>query len=346
MANVVTNFEMPNGENVQIVDADGRKNVKRRPKNAVIIGDSYSRGVGASDNMGWPYYLQKLIPDANFTIIGNSGAGFTVGGHSDGLNNMKFIDQLEKAATDLGTAVNDVDTVLCCGGWNDHSAGYSVVFEATMAFVNKAFELFPNATVYVYPLSSNRLNLGSLSNSNYGIYNGAAQAGAVTSANSWQWLLSGSDNTASDGIHPNATGYSIIGAKLLGEIMGNEQSVNTHLGAGFEYGSGITGTFRCGVQNGFAFMGGVLSTKSTPTSNTKLGKLPRVMLQDDNDVYIPCQYYQTNSSGIKAVVMLHVYGAGSAYEGELYITTPVGGSWGTGATDIYVPPICWPIGRA
>lgn len=346
MANTVTNFEMPNGENVEIVDAEGRKNVKRRPKNAVLIGDSYSNGVGASDNNGWPYYLAKLIPNANFTTVGNSGAGFTAEGHSSGLENKTFIDQLETAAEMLGASSQEVDTVICCGGWNDHSANLNSVFTAVQSFVNKAFELFPNALVYVYPLSSNRIDLGSLSNCNYEIYNGATQAGAISSANSWQWLMNGTDNTASDGIHPNATGYAIIGAKLLGEILGNEQSVSTRLGYGFTFGKGITGAFRCGVQNGFAFMGGVLSTSSTPDGNTHLGTLPYIMQCDDQDVYIPCQYYQSGSGGIKDVVMLHPYGVNSNYPGELYITTPIGGSWGTGATDIYVPPTVWPIGRS
>ena len=348
MPNYVDNIIMPTGESVLVMDSEGRKNVKRRPKKAVLIGDSYSRGVGASDNNGWPYYLQQLIPDAEFTLVGNSGAGFTASGHSDGLSGMKFIDQLEKAANDLGEATADVDTVLCCGGWNDHGNGSNAdtVEPAVTSFVNKAFQLFPNAIVYVYPLSSNRIDLGALSNCNYSIYNAATEAGAVSSANSWQWLMDGTDNTAGDGIHPNAVGYALIGRRLMGEILGNEQAMNTRLGNGFAYGDGITGTFRCGVQNGFAFMCGKLSTKSTPNGNTHLGTLPYIMQCDDQDVYIPCQYYQTDSDGIKDVVMLHPYGVNSNYPGELYITTPIGGSWGTGPTDIYVPPTVWPIGRS
>lgn len=346
MPNYVDNFVMPTGESVLVMDSEGRRNVKRRPKKAVLIGDSYSRGVGASDNNGWPYYLGQLIPDADFTLVGNSGAGFTVGGHSSGLNGMKFIDQLEKAATDLGDAAADVDTVICCGGWNDHSASYNEVATAVTSFVNKAFESFPNALVYVYPLSSNRIDLGSLSNCNYAIYNAATEAGSVSSANSWQWLMDGTDNTASDGIHPNGIGYAIIGRKLLGEILGNEQAMSTHLGNGFTYGSGVTGSFRCGVQNGFAFMSGKFHVNSTPDGNTLLGTLPYIMRIDDQDIYIPCQYYQTDSDGIKDVVMLHPYSQGSKYPGELYLTTPIKGSWGTGPTDIYVPHVAWPIGRS
>lgn len=343
MPNYVDNFVMPTGESVLMMDSEGRKNVKRRPKKAVLIGDSYSRGVGASDNNGWPYYLQQLTPDADFTLVGNSGAGFTVGGHSDGLSGMKFIDQLEKAANDLGKAAADVDSVICCGGWNDHSASYNNVVTAVTSFVNKAFELFPNAIVYVYPLSSNRIDLGSLSNTNYDIYIAAAQAGAVTSANSWQWLMDGDDNTASDGIHPNAVGYAIIGRRLMGEILGNEQAMSTRLGNGFTYGSGVSGTFRCCVQNGIAYMGGSFHMSSAPNGSTLLGTLPRIMWPDNQNIYIPCQYYQGSSN--KDIVMLHPYGLDSNYDGELYLTTPLKGSWGSGETDVYVPPTTWPIGR-
>ena len=342
MANYADKFIMPTGESVLVMDSEGRKNVKRRPKKAVLIGDSYSRGVGASDNNGWPYYLQQLTPDAEFTLVGNSGAGFTVGGHSDGLSGMKFIDQLEKAANDLGTAAAEVDTVLCCGGWNDHNSNTNDIETAVTSFVNKAFQLFTNALVYVYPLSSNRIDLGSLSNANYSIYNAATEAGAVSSANSWQWLMDGNDNTASDGIHPNAVGYAIIGRRLMGEILGNEQAMSTRLGNGFAYGSGVSGSFRCCVQNGIAYMGGTFHLSSAPDGDTKLGTLPRIMWPDNQNIYIPCQYYQSSN---KDVVMLHPYGLGSNYDGELYLTTPIKGSWGSGATDIYVPPTTWPIGR-
>lgn len=339
MANYVDNLVMPTGERVEIAES----NVKRRPRKAVLIGDSYSRGVGSSDNNGWPYYLQQLIPDADFTLVGNSGAGFTVAGHSDGMSGWKFIDQLENAASQLGTAAASVDTVITCGGWNDHSAASNEVFQAVQSYVAKCFELFPKAVVYVFPLSSNRLDLGSLSNCNYEIFNGATQAGAVSSANSWTWLMDGADNTAADGIHPNGIGYKLIGAKLLGEILGCDQALNTRLGNGFTFGEGVTGSFRCGVQNGWAFMGGKLSLTAPPDSNTLLGTLPRSMQVDDQDVYILCQYFQ---SGNKDVIPLHPYGCNSNYPGQLYVTTPMKGSWGTGATDIYVPPTAWPVGRS
>lgn len=250
----------------EVNDLTPLKNKSSNNLNIIMIGDSYGRGVGATDNQGWPHYVYNCLHPNYVLNVSNSGAGFVAAGHSSEYGATNFMGQVEYAYNNLSSkiAADDIDLVIIAGGYNDHAqTGQDIAAKNTFA---KAHELFPNARLVFYPLCApdRELNGEFLLSYSRQCF-GAAAAGADVHNEALYWLYPyGAYAAYGDKIHPNANGYNYIGHFIAGSVLGGTYLPNTGIlaagNAGFSLAEDVTNVdFRAGALNGMAFYGGSLS---------------------------------------------------------------------------------------
>lgn len=327
-------------------------------KNCICIGDSYLAGAGQTpDYNGWGYYLNQAAEFANYYEFGNRQAGFTVSGvgsyknyyYPDGslnysstaMNGLDFAGQVTFSASHIGSLQPaDIDIVIIAGGWNDHNNG-GTVGDAVESCVTLARTTYPNAKICVASLSNERHEFSSGStedstqhqNVNQIINYTAKQMGVPVPDDSWLWLACRNDVTSSDGIHPNAQGYNLIGKNLCSWLQGGTCLAQSHLGYGTSLGNVTADRLRTGIFNGFVFAQGEFTSSSWSNSSTMF-TLPQSM-RPNHGFYVQAQITYTGGKDIVPVYF--------AANGAVQPRTPFGGSYPSGSATLYLPPVVWPL---
>lgn len=315
-----------------------KSNWKRSTKNANIlcISDSYGRGVGNNDK-GWVDYFAACESTAHVRNISNSGAGFVVNGHSDPYGAINYSGQLDYAAAnpESGIANTDIDFVVLAGGWNDNAQSVSTLETAVVNCYKKAVKLFPNAEVWIFSLSNELNNLAATyANTGLTIANTCKENGIRTNAESWFWLKGIRTVTSSDGIHPNDTGYTIIGKAIYLALQGvTIGSQNSTLGYGATTTDIVTATnYRSAIKNGVVYMTGSITANFTTEALTFIN-IPK-MYAPRQTIYFLAQFIPT--SGTKSVAPIAINTSG-----EIGIRTPFGSSITAGTVYFVIQyPLC------
>ncbi|KZE93596.1 hypothetical protein AVP42_01732 [Agromyces sp. NDB4Y10] len=185
---------------------------------ALIIGDSFSEGVGASKpDAGWARTASDAL-SWRATIDAVGGTGFTKGVASDGRTGLAFGDRIEAhAATGA-----EYDVIVLQGGLNDFLAPHREEVVATKQAVEAARERWPDAAIVVFgPLEP--LALGVQRSARLAaIREGADEAGATfvdpKLPDAWINERNSVRFDAGDGLHLNDAGYAFIAARFAAVI--------------------------------------------------------------------------------------------------------------------------------
>ena len=312
-------------------------------KNVICIGDSYGRGVGGSDDHGWPYYLNNFCKFNNFLNVSNSGAGFIATGHSSPYGSITFNGQINWAYDNLPSsmAANEVNIIIIAGGYNDHAQEGPAIRSAVREAIRNAQTKFPNAQVYFFPLCVGDRDLDNSYTRSYEymVY-AAATAGAQTTDTSMYWLYPYTNSTSyGDQIHPNDSGYQTIGAFLGASLISGNVSAHTEVlaasGEGFSFAEDATNVnFRAGVQNGMAFYGGHLKRKGWGDLLT----LPSYCRPRETEYFPAFVYADSTHHGIARIRVLT--------NGRITFFTMETGTYDESLTyDVYIPRTVLPLGK-
>ena len=319
-------------------EAKLKSNLKRSTKNANIlcIGDSYGRGVGNNDK-GWVDYFAACESTAHVRNISNSGAGFIVNGHSAPYGAINYSGQLDYAAAnpESGIANTDIDFVIIAGGWNDNAQSVATLATAVVNCYKKATTLFPNAEIWIFSLSNELNNLAATyANTGITIANTCKENGIRTNAESWFWLKGIRTVTSSDSIHPNDTGYTIMGKAIYLALQGiTIGSQNSTLGYGATTTDIVTAAnYRSAIKNGVVYMTGSITANFT-SENLTFINIPK-MYAPRQTIYFLAQFLPT--SGTKSVAPIAINTSG-----EIGIRTPFGASITAGTIYFVIQyPLC------
>lgn len=231
-------------------------NIKNFSK-TILIGDSFLSGTGANNpaNDNWGAKLAKYI-NGELKAFPNGGGGFLTSGAA-GTN---FTGQISAggSAYTAFTDRNEVSAVVAVGGCNDGDGSIDTIYNAVVAFVNKAKESFPNAKVYVVytPTVAPTLPCQQA----MGVIQAACDTGAYTPDNSFGWLWDARDSyNSGDNIHPNTAGYARL-ASILGRwLVSGDTSVPIRT-AGYGNG-GLTWYFTFDADNLYIRVNGTTTSQ-------------------------------------------------------------------------------------
>lgn len=208
---------------------------------ALYFGNSYSRGVGSSNNKGL-YALTKDIYDGSKLYSGDGTGFIDYGEHA----NDTFLTQLNKAINDTSYDHNKVTHINIIGAWGESREiakegaiiGSSKIAEAIRTFMTLVKAHFPNCKEVNYAWCEIRyFYMQTL----YGINNSARSEWLVNSIMSkvceqqgmnylgwcsWNWNFS-KLYVSGDNYHPNATGYNNIGNCLRNKLLGKAVTYST-----------------------------------------------------------------------------------------------------------------------
>jgi lysophospholipase L1-like esterase len=185
---------------------------------ALIIGDSFSEGVGASKpDAGWA----RTASDAlawRATIDAVGGTGFTKGNASDGRTGLTFANRIEAHAASGA----DYDVVVLQGGLNDFLAPHREEVVATVRAVDAVRERWPDAAVVVFgPLEPLALGVQRSARLD-AIREGAEEAGAtfIDPELPAPWINERNSVRfdSGDGLHFNDAGYAFVAARFASVI--------------------------------------------------------------------------------------------------------------------------------
>ena len=142
-SDIVDNYKIIALNNSDVLIAELIETAKKR---CILIGDSYSVGVSATNNKGWSTYTKELLESNGYsvTIINENGAGFV----KQGENLHTFKTLLE---SNLPNILNKqyVDKIVVAGGCNDYLYTTNVIEPAIEEFINFCKTNFINSKVYV-----------------------------------------------------------------------------------------------------------------------------------------------------------------------------------------------------
>lgn len=234
MVNTVTNFEMPNGENVMINDIINKEyptNTTRALKGgkALFCGDSYTYGTGASDHLaGDTKRFSSLICAALEMEEINVAVGST--GFIDpgsGGQHAPFQTQLQNWYKSNQSKAAEIDAVFISGGYNDvfyDNATFSATVTAAKNIIKYAAETFPNAFIVFTPMLWRGFNLTVKAKNLYsalvqGCMGAKHNERVIMMRDAWSWTFYESA-CASDHIHPNDTGHAAIAGAILQGLNG------------------------------------------------------------------------------------------------------------------------------
>lgn len=178
-----------------------------------FVGDSYLAMTGSD-------IAEKVAQQLDLTLAKHaiSSEGFVhPAGTNTFINNLDAFSASEKNATKY---------LITYGGLNDFNETEADVYDAVVAYINKAKAEFPNAVIIIIGPQTNisLMNSPSLLN----VHNGIMQAcldNGVTYVDARYWLRNVpyimTDVYMGDFTHPNALGRNIIISNILSVINGN-----------------------------------------------------------------------------------------------------------------------------
>lgn len=186
--------------------------------NWIFIGDSYLDGYTPDGSVeSWGVKLANLMgldPD-KYVIASRGGTGFYA--RSEGLNFQNLLENV------TAFEKNSVTNIVVCGGYNDNTYTGETIYNASVAFVEKAKELYPSALVSIGMIGYNSVSPGIRNNLRYNALYAYQQTGGVgTNARYLSFVEYALNNTlmSSDGIHPNANGQTQIAIAVKNALMG------------------------------------------------------------------------------------------------------------------------------
>ena len=189
----------------------------KKIKNVVCIGDSYLEGYTPDGTIsGWGDRLASL---SGWTVhkYYKGGAGFT-----NTVDNINFTSLLNSAKNGVPDA-NNIDLVIVAGGYNE---GSSIVRNNVKNWVDTARNYFPNAIIAVGYIAVHGTRSVYSVNTAVAAYtqeiSGCMSLGDLSGAVISDMTL----NLSSDGIHPNATGQSMIASAIYNAIRGIRHVTN------------------------------------------------------------------------------------------------------------------------
>ena len=300
------------------------------------VGSDNDRGwpYYMSVDSGMGYLRNVSNSGAGFVALGHS-TDLPSSGAINFNGQVNYAAESLASGTAFDTSINvneltgeDIDLVVIAGGYNDH--GRSGLDNAIEACIANAQNKFPNAKICFYPLVAADHDLD---NEFLGTYWDmcyyAAKMGIYVNNDSIFWLHPYQNQTSyGDGIHPNNYGYRIIGRAINATCMGGTWTGYTYTmgqraegyymcdssgasnwdadhpgNTGYVPNNGIsTGQygFRCGVQNGMAWLkGGFNITGYGPTGKGELCLLPTYLRPaSGRTFYFLAFYYASGSHGV------------------------------------------------
>lgn len=181
----------------------------------LILGDSYTAGVGANrPDRGWAYRVAETLGYPT-NIDGMAGTGFASGGDvRDGLA-LRFSDRMQKIADNP----NFVPNVLILQGGNNESliSSPDEIESATALTIESTRKLWPGVQVVVFGPSAPQPLSKELRAANSAVRAGAAAAVApFIDADEAGWFTSvNSPGLSFDGSDVNTAGHQYISEKFL-----------------------------------------------------------------------------------------------------------------------------------
>ena len=115
-------------------------------KRCILIGDSYSVGVGATNGKGWSSYTKELLENNGYEVINlkSGGSGFVRLGE----NSQTFKTLL---GNNLNNIINkqSIDKIIVAGGCNDYIYTSDEIENAIKDFITFCKNNFVNSKIYV-----------------------------------------------------------------------------------------------------------------------------------------------------------------------------------------------------
>lgn len=202
--------------------------------NAILIGDSYTRGTGGTVGRGLGYYLNSYFKTLKVYATGGAGyinPGNTGSGDFGGKNFVQEIDAVANGMSDLEK--QDVQLVMCLGGTNDTQGNSGDnILNAVVSFCTKAKQNFPNAVVACIPLWCDAVMNKARYTGLQAVAMGAYRSGALTTEYAKWWFLGWSTMGAGDNIHLNETGYQRMSNYIASVLVGWNGVAGTQIDQG------------------------------------------------------------------------------------------------------------------
>ncbi|WP_371876040.1 SGNH/GDSL hydrolase family protein [Pseudarthrobacter sp. SSS035] len=181
----------------------------------LILGDSYTAGVGAElPDQGWAYVVANALGYPT-NIDGEGGTGFAWGGGPQDSAAREYEVRLREAAADPRFVPN---VLILQGGQNDALAtSPDEIQSATAQTIEAARRLWPGVQVVVLGPSAPQPLAEELQGANSAVRAGAAAAGApFIDAYGAGWFTgANSPGFDFDGAHPNTAGHAHLAEKFL-----------------------------------------------------------------------------------------------------------------------------------
>lgn len=181
----------------------------------LILGDSYTAGVGADQpDQGWAYLVAAEL-GYPATVDGAGGTGFAWGGGAQDDGGEEYEVRLRKIADNAAFVPN---LLVLQGGQNDSSvANPDEVEAATAQTIEAARRFWPGVQVVVLGPSAPQPLAEGLRGVNRAVRAGAAAANApFIDAVEGNWFTgANSPGFDADGAHPNTAGHAYIAGKFL-----------------------------------------------------------------------------------------------------------------------------------
>ena len=177
----------------------------------IFIADSYGHASGT--NNGW---IDKLVTLMGLSVddyyqSGIGGAGFTTSSNS-------FLSMITTLAASISDK-NSITDIVVCGGANDTGVGADTISTAVKAFVSYCETTFPNALVSIGMIA------GTTDTTRIGVQyertlRGYEDCGKARFLQNLQFVFHDYSLIGNDGVHPTATGYTVLADKIYQALMG------------------------------------------------------------------------------------------------------------------------------
>lgn len=181
----------------------------------LILGDSYTAGVGADQpDQGWAYLVAAEL-GYPATVDGAGGTGFAWGGGAQDEQGEEYEVRLRRIAANPAFVPN---VLVLQGGQNDAAVRNPAEVEAATAqTIEAARRFWPGVQVVVLGPSAPRPLAEELRGVNSAVRAGAAAANApFIDAVEGNWFTgANSPGFDADGAHPNTAGHAHIAGKFL-----------------------------------------------------------------------------------------------------------------------------------
>lgn len=181
----------------------------------LVMGDSYTAGVGADQqDQGWAYLVARQLGYPT-NIDGVSGTGFAWGGGGQDELAGEYENRLRETAANPAFVPN---VLALQGGQNDSQVpNAEEVTAATAQTIEAARRFWPGVQVVVLGPSAPQPLAEELRGVNTAVRAGAAAAGApyIDAVEAGWFTTANSPGFDADGAHPNSAGHAYIAEKFL-----------------------------------------------------------------------------------------------------------------------------------